>query len=88
MEKENKLFQKLENLEKQIEVLEGKILKYKEVLDSLKLENEKFKQDIELLKEENKKLQVYYKEFINLKSKTENVRQKLRKLVEKISVAI
>jgi chromosome segregation ATPase len=88
MEKENKLFQKLENLEKQIEVLEGKILKYKEVLDFLKLGNEKLKQDIELLKEENKKLQVYYKEFVNLKSKTENVRQKLRKLVEKISVAI
>jgi chromosome segregation ATPase len=88
MEKENKLFQNLENLEKQIEVLKGKILKYKEVLDSLKLENEKLKQDIELLKEENKKLQVYYKEFINLKSKTETVRQKLRKLVEKISVAI
>jgi hypothetical protein len=41
-----------------------------------------------LLKEENKKLQVYYKEFVNLKSKTENVRQKLRKLVEKFSVAI
>ena len=88
MEKENKLFQKLDNLERQIKVLEEKIQIYKEILVSLKLENEKLQQDINLLKEENKKLQSYYKEFINLQGKTESVKQKLRKLIEKISTAI
>jgi len=88
MEKENRLLKKLEMLEKQIKILEEKIQMYKNVLISLKLENKKLLEDINLLQEENKKLQNYYKEFINLQEKTGIVKQKLKKLVEKISAAV
>ncbi len=88
MEKENRLLKKLEMLEKQIKILEEKIQMYKNVLISLKLENKKLLEDINLLQEENKKLQNYYKEFINLQEKTGIVKQKLKKLIEKISAAV
>lgn len=82
------ILSKLENLEKQIELLENKLKEYSGKLNLLKAENKKLTQDVKLLEEENKKLQNYYREFLQLRSKTEQVKQKIKKLVEKISAIV
>ncbi|MEN3013697.1 MAG: hypothetical protein ABDH23_03675 [Endomicrobiia bacterium] len=79
------LLNKLENLESQISLLEKKIKEFVKQIELLKAENTRLNQDINLLKEENKKLQSFYKEYLHLQSKTGVVKQKIKKLIEKIS---
>ena len=85
-EKEEKLIlAKIENLEQQIDALEQKIKDCIEYIEFLKAENKKLENNLKLLEEENKRLQGLYKNYLQLQSKTEIVKQKLKKVVEKIS---
>ncbi|MCX7910701.1 MAG: hypothetical protein N2505_03880 [Endomicrobia bacterium] len=81
------LLSRLENLENQISLLEIKLKEFIKQIEFLKAENTRLNSDIKLLKEENKKLQNFYKEYLNLQSKTEIVKQKIKKLIDKISEA-
>lgn len=88
MEKENKeinILSKLENLENQISILEQKLKEYTKKVESLRVENKKLQQDIQLLESENKKLQNYYKEYLHLNSKISIAKNKIKKLIEKLS---
>ncbi|MCS7227742.1 MAG: hypothetical protein NZ839_02110 [Endomicrobia bacterium] len=90
MEKNNEIniLSKLENLEQQIFLLEEKLKNYIKKVESLQAENKKLQQNIHLLESENKKLQGYYKEYLQLCSKTNLVKQKIKKLVDKLAYNI
>ncbi|MCX7957236.1 MAG: hypothetical protein N2643_05060 [Endomicrobia bacterium] len=79
---------KLENLKTQIEFLESKIKDLVKLVEFLKAENKRLIGDISLLKEENKKLQISYKEYLQLLSKTNVVKDKIKKIIDKITEAI
>ncbi len=85
LQKEIFLIEKIENLESQIENLEKKIEECVNYIEFLKAENKKLQTDIKLLEEENKRLQGLYKNYLQLQSKTEIVKHKLKKVVEKIT---
>ncbi len=84
----SELLSKIENLEKQVEILEQKIREYIGKMEYLRVDNKRLQNDIKLLEEENKKLQNSYKEFLQMQSKTELAKQKLKKLIEKIDSII
>lgn len=83
-QKEKFVIEKIENLEQQVELLEKKLDECINYIEFLKAENKKLESDIKLLEEENKRLQGLYKNYLQLQSKTEIVKQKLKKVVEKI----
>ncbi|MFN3551011.1 MAG: hypothetical protein ACK4WJ_04310 [Endomicrobiia bacterium] len=84
-QKEKFVIEKIVNLEQQIELLEKKIEECINYIEFLKAENKKLQTDIKLLEEENKRLQGLYKNYLQLQSKTEIVKQKLKKVIEKIA---
>lgn len=83
--KEMDIIAKLEKLENEISLLENKLKDYIKKVESLQAENNKLIQNIQLLETENKKLQNYYKEYLQLSSKTNLVKQKIKRIVEKLA---
>lgn len=84
-DKELDIIARLEKLEDELSSLENKLKDYIKKVESLQAENNKLQQNIQLLEAENKKLQGYYKEYLQLSSKTNLVKQKIKRIVEKLA---
>lgn len=79
------VFNKIQYFERQLLVLREKVNIILQKITVLKSENEKLQLDIKLLEEENKRLSNLVKDYMQLQTKTEIAKNKLRYLINKIS---
>jgi regulator of replication initiation timing len=87
----NKLFtliDRVEKLERQINLLQEKIDQTVKYIDFLTAENKRLQLDTKMLEEENKRLQEVLKDYNSLQFKTNTVKTKLKQLIKQISEVV
>ncbi len=82
------LIAKVDNLEKQVSILESKVQESIKHIEFLTAENKRLESDTKLLEEENKRLQGLLKGYSSLQSKTDIVKLKIKQLVKRISQVV